>query len=81
MTADFAERLRRGHQLIGTLVGLNNTDVVELQAAGIQLGISGLSPEAVHPYRDRHFSLIAVDVDSLFLGQATAGVLEALRHE
>lgn len=29
----FAERLRRGDTLIGTLVGLNNSDVVELLAA------------------------------------------------
>lgn len=30
---DFAKRLRRGDTLIGTLVGLNNSDVVELLAA------------------------------------------------
>lgn len=33
VSSEFADRLRRGDRLIGTLVGLNNTDVVELLAA------------------------------------------------
>lgn len=47
--------------------------------AGIQLGIFGISPEAVRPYMDAGFNLITVGVDSLFLNQAANDALETLR--
>lgn len=58
-----------------------DTVAAACETAGIQLGIFGVSPEAVRPYRDRGFSLITVGVDSLFLGQAAADALEVLRNE
>ncbi|MDZ7736748.1 MAG: aldolase/citrate lyase family protein [Gammaproteobacteria bacterium] len=50
-------------------------------AAGVRLGIFGISADAVRPYMENGFTLITVGVDSLFLGQAAAGALTELRED
>ena len=47
--------------------------------ADISLGIFGLSDEAVSPYMEQGFNLIAVGVDAVFLGTAARDTLGKLR--
>jgi 2-dehydro-3-deoxyglucarate aldolase len=49
------------------------------RAAGIPLGYFGVSAEAVRPYVERGFTLIAGGVDTLFLAGAAKRLLEELR--
>jgi 2-keto-3-deoxy-L-rhamnonate aldolase RhmA len=44
------------------------------------LGIFGVSAEAVAPYKEQGFSLLTVGVDSLFLQQASAEALKAIKN-
>lgn len=46
--------------------------------AGVRLGIFGASPDAVKPYIEQGFTLIAVAGDTLMLGQAAQRVLAEL---
>lgn len=46
--------------------------------AGVRLGIFGASPDAVKPYIEQGFTLIAVGGDTLMLGQAAQRVLAEL---
>jgi 2-dehydro-3-deoxyglucarate aldolase len=52
---------------------------VAAQSAGCALGYFGVSPESVAPYLERGYTLIAVGVDTLFLGDAAGRMLKALR--
>jgi len=47
---------------------------------GMPLGFFGLSTEAIQQYIERGYTLIVAGVDSLFLGQAAANMLAALRR-
>lgn len=58
-----------------------DTVAAACKAAGTRLGIFGISADAVRPYMESGFTLITVGVDSLFLGQAAAGALTALRED
>ncbi len=49
------------------------------QAAGRPLGIFGATPEAVRPYLNRGFSLIAVAMDATLMSQAARAVVAALK--
>jgi 2,4-dihydroxyhept-2-ene-1,7-dioic acid aldolase len=49
--------------------------------AGIRLGIFGINAGAVKPFIDQGFTLIAVGVDSLLLGNAAKDVLRSLKPE
>jgi 2-keto-3-deoxy-L-rhamnonate aldolase RhmA len=51
------------------------------QSAGIALGYFGVTPESVQPAIDKGYSLIAVGVDVLFLGQAAAATVATLRDK
>ena len=60
------------------------TDAIEhvtrtCQAAGLPLGYFGVSAQAIRPYRERGFTLIAAGVDTLFLAGAAGRLLEELR--
>lgn len=46
--------------------------------AGVRLGIFGVSPDAVKPYIQKGYTLIAVGGDTLMLGQAAKNVLAEL---
>jgi 2-dehydro-3-deoxyglucarate aldolase len=49
------------------------------QAAGIPLGYFGVSAQAIRPYMERGYTLIAAGVDTLFLAGAARRLLEELR--
>lgn len=49
------------------------------QAAGIPLGYFGVSAQAVRPYMERGYSLIAAGVDTLMIAGAARHLLEDLR--
>ena len=46
-------------------------------AAGIPTGIFGTSPEAVRPYIDDGFTLIAINIDTMILGNAAKKIVDA----
>lgn len=50
------------------------------QAAGVPLGIFGVSHEAVETYIERGYTLIAAGVDAMLLGQAAAGMLARIKN-
>lgn len=50
------------------------------RAAGMQLGIFGVSAAAVKPYIDQGYTLIVAGVDTILLGQAAQGLLAALKE-
>jgi len=50
------------------------------QAAGMPLGIFGVSAEAVQPYITRGYTLIIVGADGMLLGQAAAQLLAQVRE-
>jgi len=49
------------------------------QAAGIPIGIFGLTAEAVRPYIDKGFTMIVAGVDTVLLGTAAMSLVGALR--
>jgi 2-dehydro-3-deoxyglucarate aldolase len=49
-------------------------------AAGMPLGVFGVSADAVRPFMAEGYTLIAVGTDALFMGTAAAGTLAALRE-
>ena len=49
------------------------------QVAGIPLGYFGVSAQAIRPYKDRGYTLIAAGVDTLLLAGAAGRLLEELR--
>jgi 2-dehydro-3-deoxyglucarate aldolase/4-hydroxy-2-oxoheptanedioate aldolase len=49
------------------------------QEAGTPLGVFGVTVDAVRPYVDQGYSLIAVGTDALFMGAAAKQALTALR--
>ena len=60
------------------------TDAIEhvtrtCQAAGIPLGYFGVSAQAIRPYMERGYTLIAAGVDALLLAGAARRLLEELR--
>ena len=60
------------------------TDAIEhvtrtCQAAGIPLGYFGVSAQAVRPYMERGYTMIAAGVDTLFVAGAAGRLLEELR--
>jgi 2-keto-3-deoxy-L-rhamnonate aldolase RhmA len=48
-------------------------------AAGVRLGIFGLSAEAIQPYLKRGYTLIIAGVDTVMLGQAAGEMIAELR--
>jgi 2-keto-3-deoxy-L-rhamnonate aldolase RhmA len=48
------------------------------EAAGVRLGVFGASAEAVQPYIDAGFTLVAVAMDTMFLAQAASEALDNL---
>ncbi len=71
---------------LGRLGQVNHPEVIDAigrvtracQEAGVRLGIFGASPDAVRPYIEQGFTLIAVGGDTLMLGQAAKRVLAEL---
>lgn len=51
------------------------------QAAGVALGIFGVSADAVRPYIERGYTLIIAGVDTLLMGQAARNLLADLRAD
>jgi 2-keto-3-deoxy-L-rhamnonate aldolase RhmA len=49
------------------------------QAAGVPLGYFGVSAQAIRPYMERGYTLIAAGVDTLLLAGAARRLLEELR--
>jgi 2-dehydro-3-deoxyglucarate aldolase len=49
------------------------------QAAGVPLGYFGVSAQAIRPYMERGYRMIAAGVDTLFLAGAAKRLLEELR--
>jgi len=49
------------------------------QAAGVPLGYFGVSAQAIRPYMERGYTMIAAGVDTLFLAGAARRLLEELR--
>jgi 2-keto-3-deoxy-L-rhamnonate aldolase RhmA len=49
------------------------------QAAGVRLGYFGISAQAIRPYMERGYTMIAAGVDTLFLAGAARRLLEELR--
>jgi 2-keto-3-deoxy-L-rhamnonate aldolase RhmA len=49
------------------------------QAAGVPLGYFGISAQAIRPYMERGYTMIAAGVDTLFLAGAARRLLEELR--
>jgi 2-dehydro-3-deoxyglucarate aldolase len=68
---------------LGKLGQLNDPQVLQAidrvteacLAAGVRLGIFGLSAEAVKPYIERGYSLVIAGVDTVMLGQAASQLL------
>jgi 2-keto-3-deoxy-L-rhamnonate aldolase RhmA len=61
--------------VVGAIDHVTNTCV----AAGMPLGIFGITADAVRKYYDRGFTLIAAGVDTMLLGQAASALLGGLR--
>jgi 2-keto-3-deoxy-L-rhamnonate aldolase RhmA len=49
------------------------------QAAGVPLGYFGVSAQAIRPYMERGYTMIAAGVDTLFLAGAARRLLEEMR--
>jgi 2-dehydro-3-deoxyglucarate aldolase len=49
------------------------------QAAGVPLGYFGISAQAIRPYMERGYTMIAAGVDTLFLAGAARRLLEEMR--
>ena len=49
------------------------------QAAGVPLGYFGISAQAIRPYMERGYTMIAAGVDTLFLAGAARSLLDELR--
>jgi 2-keto-3-deoxy-L-rhamnonate aldolase RhmA len=49
------------------------------QAAGVPMGIFGLTADAVRPYMDQGFTMIVAGVDTVLLGNAAIDLVKALR--
>lgn len=49
--------------------------------AGVALGCFGVTAESVRPYLERGYTLIVAGVDTVFLGTAARGLVEALGRE
>jgi 2-keto-3-deoxy-L-rhamnonate aldolase RhmA len=49
------------------------------QAAGVPIGIFGLTADAVRPYIDKGFTMIVAGVDTVLLGNAATALVAALR--
>ena len=47
--------------------------------AGMPIGIFGIDAEAVKPYIEQKYSMIAVGIDTLFLGKSARETLKAIR--
>ena len=47
--------------------------------AGLPIGIFGMTAEAVQPYIDQGFTMIVVGVDTVFMANAAAAALKAVR--
>ncbi|HKE82143.1 MAG TPA: aldolase/citrate lyase family protein [Vicinamibacterales bacterium] len=47
--------------------------------AGLPIGIFGVTAEAVQSYIDQHFTMIVVGVDTMFMANAAAAALKAVR--
>ncbi len=68
---------------LGKLGQVNHPDVTSAiahvtqtcLAAGVRLGVFGMSAEAVKPYLKQGYSLITVGVDTMLLGQAAGSLL------
>jgi 2-keto-3-deoxy-L-rhamnonate aldolase RhmA len=73
---------------LGRMGQLDHPEVVQAiehvtevcRAAGMPLGIFGVSAEAVQPYLARGYTLIVAGVDTLLLGQAARQLLDQLRR-
>jgi 2-dehydro-3-deoxyglucarate aldolase len=73
---------------MGHMGQLDHPDVIQAiehvtnvcHAAGVRLGIFGVSAEAVQPYRTRGYTLIVAGVDTLLLGQAARELLAQIRR-
>ncbi len=71
---------------LGRLGQVDHPDVIEAidhitktcLAAGVRLGIFGVSAEAVRPYMERGYTLITAGVDMMLLGQAAKKMLGEL---
>jgi 2-keto-3-deoxy-L-rhamnonate aldolase RhmA len=49
------------------------------QAAGVAIGIFGLTADAVRPYMEKGFTMIVAGVDTVLLGNAATALVSALR--
>jgi len=49
------------------------------QAAGVPIGIFGLTADAVRPYMDKGFTMIVAGVDTVLLATASSAMLTAVR--
>lgn len=49
------------------------------QAANVQLGIFGVTVEAVLPYMQRGYTLLVTGVDTILLGQGARGILAGMK--
>jgi 2-dehydro-3-deoxyglucarate aldolase len=72
---------------LGRLGEVSHSDVVSAiervtqvcQAAQMPLGIFGMTAEAVRPYLERGYTLLAVSIDTVLLGSAARKLLAQLR--
>ena len=77
---DLSARLGKIGQVTDPVV-LNAIDEIaeSCKAAGVKLGIFGVSAEAVKPYIDKGFTLITAGVDSLFIIKSANEILAEIR--
>ena len=63
------DNLKRGDKVItsGGTVGTIERIIDACQAATISMGIFGINAEAVLPYKEKGFNLLAVGIDTAFL--------------
>jgi 2-dehydro-3-deoxyglucarate aldolase len=54
--------------------------ITECDACNMPLGIFGMTPEAVKPYIQAGYSLIAVGVDTVLLANAASQIVQQLEH-
>jgi len=64
-------------QVVDAIDHVTNT----CQAAGIPLGMFGVTAESLFPYIDRGYTLIVAGVDTLFLASAARRMLEQVRQQ
>lgn len=84
MPPSFKQRLKAGGPLVGTIV---DPDVQQAMStvrrhamrAGIPLGIFGATAEAVQPFIDRGYTLIAVGIDTLLVTAAAQEIVTSVR--